>query len=337
MGLCPGIFPLLITWPAHYFLIIKNAHYTLSEELSLRAWIGQHAPANTKATYAVYENQYLEYTTRKGLRPAAQVSLCAFMRGALEERKLARSTLLNVIPAAVENLFKYEVDSPARDLTGQSLLRHTKRTISMLTRKSKAKLPILRAHLKDMAAACSDEPKDVRDVFMIILMFVGFLRQSEAVALLHEDTWVETVQETGQEALYVVVRKSKTDQFSENATIVIGGSPGNSLCPVAWHRRHTSKRLSSPFLFYKVGQGEGQKLAPTTPNHTVKRWLGKIGVNPAGFGSHSLRRGGATAAAKAKVRMHVIKRHGRWASDAVYLYIVDAIEEQLGLSAAVLG
>ena len=55
------------------------------------------------------------------------------------------------------------------------------------------------------------------------------------------------------------------------------------------------------------------------------------------IGSHSLRRGGATAAAKAKVRTHVIKRHDRWASDAVYLYIVDAIEEQLGLSAAVLG
>jgi hypothetical protein len=35
--------------------------------------------------------------------------------------------------------------------------------------------------------------------------------------------------------------------------------------------------------------------------------------------------------------MHVIKRHGRWASDAVYLYIVDGIEEQLGVSAAVLG
>jgi hypothetical protein len=31
--------------------------------------------------------------------------------------------------------------------------------------------------------------------------------------------------------------------------------------------------------------------------------------------------------------MHVIKRHGRWASDAVYLYIVDSLEEQLGLSA----
>jgi integrase len=79
------------------------------------------------------------------------------------------------------------------------------------------------------------------------------------------------------------------------------------------------------------------ELATGTPNHTVKRWLGKIGVSSVGFGSHSLRRGGATAAAKARVQMHVIKRHGRWASDAVYLYIVGGVGEQLGVSAAVLG
>ena len=118
---------------------------------------------------------------------------------------------------------------------------------------------------------------------------------------------------------------------------MIGGCPGNHLCPVAWYRLHVSKRVDSLFLFHKVARGKGQKLAVTTPNHTVKRWLKKIDVNPTGFGSHSLRRGGATAAAKAKVQMHVLKRHGRWASDAVYLYIVDSLEEQLGVSAAILG
>jgi hypothetical protein len=104
-----------------------------------------------------------------------------------------------------------------------------------------------------------------------------------------------------------------------------------------WYRMHTAKRVESPYLFHKVGKGEGQQLSDHTPYHTVKRLLVKIGMSSTGYGSHSLRRGGATAAARAKVQMHVVKRHGRWASDAVYLYIVDSIEEQLGLSAAVLG
>jgi integrase len=285
----------------------------------------------------VYGKQYLDFIARTGMHPQSAVSLCAFMKDTLEKRKLARSTLVKVIPAAVENLFRYETESPARDLEGKALLKDTKRTIGMLTEKSKPKLPIIRSQLEAMAEICLAEPQEVRDMFMLLLMFVGFLRESEAVALLVTDVWIETIPETGQEALYVVVRKSKTDQLSENATIVIGGCPGNRLCPVAWYRLHTSKRLASPFLFHKVAKGAGQKLAKTTPNHTVKRWLGKIGVDPAGFGSHSLRRGGATAAAKAKVQMHVIKRHGRWSSDAVYLYIVDGLEEQLGVSAAVLG
>ena len=294
-------------------------------------------PANTKATYSVYSKQYLEYTARKGLRPQSQVSLCAFMKDALETRKLARGTLIGVIPAAVESIFRFEAESPARDPNGTALLKQTKRTISMLTEKSKPKLPMLRKHLLAMTALCQDEPQEVRDMFMLLLMFVGFLRESEAVSLRHVDVWIETVPETGQEALYVVVRKSKTDQFSENATIVLGACPGHHLCPVMWYRLHVSKRLDSLFLFHKLTRVAGEKLADRTPRHTVKRWLEKIGVCPIGYGSHSLRRGGATAAARAKVQMHVIKRHGRWASDAVYLYIVDGIEEQLGVSAAALG
>jgi integrase len=317
--------------------LLTNPYSTTSEEASVRAWIKANAPANTTSTYSVYSRQYLEFTARKGLRPETQIALCAFMKDALEVRKLARSTLVQVIPAAVENIFKYEKESPARDPNGTALLRHTKRTIGLLTAKSKPKLPILRKHLQEMAEICLGDPKEVRDMFMLLLMFVGFLRESEAVGLLYEDVWVETVQETGQEALYMVIRKSKTDQLSENATVVIGGCLNNTLCPVAWYRLYASKRLDSSFLFHKLANGAGQKLALNTPNHTVKRWLKKINVNASAFGSHSLRRGGATAAAKAKVRMHVIKRHGRWASDAVYLYIVDGIEEQLGVSSAVLG
>ena len=43
------------------------------------------------------------------------------------------------------------------------------------------------------------------------------------------------------------------------------------------------------------------------------------------------------AAVAAHVRIHVLKHHGHWKSDTVYLYIVDGPEEQLGVSQAVLG
>ena len=90
-------------------------------------------------------------------------------------------------------------------------------------------------------------------------------------------------------------------------------------------------------LFHQLGKAMGQRLAKATPNHILKRWMEKIKVDPKGYGSHSLRRGGTTAAAKAKVRMHVIKCHVRWVTDEVYLYIVDGLEEQVMVASAVLG
>ena len=56
------------------------------------------------------------------------------------------------------------------------------------------------------------------------------------------------------------------------------------------------------------------------------------------YGSHSLRRDGATAAAAPAVRVHIcLKRHGRWAGDAVYLYIQDPGESRVAVSREILG
>ena len=80
----------------------------------------------------------------------------------------------------------------------------------------------------------------------------------------------------------------------------------------------------------------GSTLATTKPNFIVKTWLKKIGVtDTAMYGSHSLRRGGCTAAMPAKVHLHTTKRHGRWKSDAVDLYMVDDMEAKLNLTRAV--
>jgi hypothetical protein len=47
----------------------------------------------------------------------------------------------------------------------------------------------------------------------------------------------------------------------------------------------------------------------------------ELRVNLTGLSSHSLRKGGATAAANAGVSEEEIKAHGRWKSDAVKFYI----------------
>ena len=81
------------------------------------------------------------------------------------------------------------------------------------------------------------------------------------------------------------------------------------------------------------------RLANSTPNGILKDWLKAMGLSEKEdirYGSHSLRKGGATAASAARVRMHLLKRHGRWKSDAVFIYVVDPLMARLEVSRAIL-
>ncbi len=50
------------------------------------------------------------------------------------------------------------------------------------------------------------------------------------------------------------------------------------------------------------------------------------------FTAHSMCRGGATAAAAGGASLADIKRHGRWRSDAVEVYVQPSIEERMRLT-----
>ena len=62
----------------------------------------------------------------------------------------------------------------------------------------------------------------------------------------------------------------------------------------------------------------------------LKQKLVELGFNPVDFSLHSLRAGGATAAAAAGVPDRVFKRHGRWKSKtAKDGYIKDSLHKRL--------
>ena len=80
------------------------------------------------------------------------------------------------------------------------------------------------------------------------------------------------------------------------------------------------------------------QLSAKTFNHIVKDRLEAIGVDPTEYGSHSMRRGGATAAAAQGICERLIRKHGNWApgSRVVQMYIDDALMHVLETSQAIL-
>jgi hypothetical protein len=107
----------------------------------------------------------------------------------------------------------------------------------------------------------------------------------------------------------------------------MGAQPEDPLL-VAWD--FTNRRLA------KHGLSSAQALATRLKLllAEVQAWKPSLGINPASFGMHSLRRGGVVAAWQAGVDIEKIKAHGRWRSDAVRVYMTPGLDIKLSVTAA---
>ena len=141
----------------------------------------------------------------------------------------------------------------------------------------------------------------------------------------------------------IFVESSKTDQLREGAWVVIARTQ-NKLCPVAMLERYCELASvtgeQEKFLFRGlVTTKNGSRLRSTgglsytRAREVVLDMLTAIGLDKKQFGLHSLRSGGASAAANAGVPDRFFKRHGRWRSEnAKDGYVKDSLEERLKVS-----
>jgi site-specific recombinase XerD len=296
------------------------------------AWIKANGVPNTVKAYGVYGRQFEAFCLlhNRAFFPAAPSTVALFMKS-LQERGLAIATINGVALSAINSSYKLsEFVSP----TASSLVREAKCVISRTAKPAgKGKLPLTAVMLLAIVAVAKQSLIDIRDIFMVILMMAAFLRESEVVAIRISEIWLELID--GVEVLFVLVFKSKTDHVRNGHTIVIAAATANpSICPLAWYKRWLAARNKDALYLFHNSCNSAQ-LSPSTPCGRVKLLLERINIDPAPYGSHSCRKGGCTAAARAGINIRLLMRHGNWKSEAVYLYIRDTLQDRLSVSAAV--
>ena len=144
---------------------------------------------------------------------------------------------------------------------------------------------------------------NLRTILICVLSFMGFLRFSEVINLRFSDIILKETH------MSIFIEKSKTDIYREGYWLHLSKLQ-SVLCPLKLFRKYISRanvnELTDKFIFRQISHSKrGYKLKEvdkpisyTTVREILLTELGKMGLNAKQFGLHSLRSGGATAAAK---------------------------------------
>ena len=177
----------------------------------------------------------------------------------------------------------------------------------------------------------------VRNLAMILFSFAAFLRFDELSSLCFKDVCVR------DDHLVINIRKSKTDQYRKGNDVLI--SQGNTpACPFSMYQRYLELLEDNIekdfFMFRPIFRSKGKckliyknkKISYSAARNNIVPLIKSV-VGDVDIGLHSLRSGGATVAANARVDERCLKRHGRWKTDSAKDgYIKDSVEMRLLVS-----
>ena len=178
---------------------------------------------------------------------------------------------------------------------------------------------------------------DVRLAASSLLAYAAFLRYDELAKLRCCDISITA------ESMSVHITSSKTDQYRQGDSVLIVRT-SSATCPVAMMERYfrlggmessSKRKLFRGIVHTKSGERlrAAGGLSYTRMRELFLQKIAELGFDPKRFGLHSLRAGGASAAANAGVPDRLFKRHGRWKSESAKDgYIKDSVASRLSVS-----
>ena len=219
------------------------------------------------------------------------------------------------------------------------LLESAKRILSVPVKKKEPVTPEVIQRLVAYYGSASASLADLRLLTLCVLGYAGFFRFDELVQLRRCDFQFE------DSFMRIFVQRSKTDIYRDGAWVVIAKT-FKPTCPVLLTLRYFAAASfsedSEDFIFRPLSfcSSNGSyrfrgsvPLSYSRAREIVLCAFEAIGLSRRDYGLHSLRAGGASAAANAQVTDRLFKRHGRWKSDkAKDGYIKDNILSLLSVS-----
>ncbi|KAE8989995.1 hypothetical protein PF011_g18541 [Phytophthora fragariae] len=229
------------------------------------------------------------------------------------------------------------------------LLRGLSRFDKAQQQRAPASVAILEACLRRLDLT---DPADQALWGVLCLAFFFLLRRSEIMAITRTTfRWfalkggeitvtdrdgLATNDPTAAASVHIRLSGSKTNQGGPSTPRLLNRSGHSHLCPVlgalllAQACRGLPEDIPAAVFINRRGLLECVTAARVA--RTIKCAARTTGANPARFGTHSLRAGGATNMYRAGVDSITIQFHGRWRSDACKLYTRLCTESVAGIA-----
>ena len=227
--------------------------------------------------------------------------------------------------------YKLDLKSPILDL----LLKACKRSMSYV---SKPKSPIQVAHIL-LIQNLIDFNDSCQFAFFIALVIQFFSAVRVSNLLPPTVSSIKSVKHIRRSDIFhvdnnliVTLPWSKTLQNADNVfTIPIAANPGSVLDPVQLFLSFTSRNPCPPNypVFTYVSGKVYHIMTQSVYIQYLKSFLSRIGVDPASFSSHSVRRGSTSFMFESSVPVNLIKHHGTWRSNAYQRYLSFNHKQQL--------
>lgn len=164
-----------------------------------------------------------------------------------------------------------------------------------------------------------------RDVALILVGYAGGLRCSEITELRDEDLYFE------ERGVVIHIRRSKEDQAGVGAYVGIPNAEDAELCPVrALQRWLMARGTGTTYVFPGIAGRvvSNRPYSVSVAGRMVKARTGDLGI-PGDWGTHSMRRGFCTSAARAGATLLQIGATTRHSTiEGIRGYIAEAELEQ---------
>lgn len=315
------------------------------EEAGLRSlatdmagWLLLSKSNNTIKKYNTYFKRFSNFAEAhdRSALPASHMFValfCTYLLNCKKSPHILSSCIYSI--KFMHNLYGYSDPTDCSHVKG--LLEAAKRV--GFCKPTSKKDPVTPDIIKDLFLMYSDsvDIAVLRDLSMIVLAYSGFLRYDELSNIRCNDLTFH------DSYVNIHIRKSKTDQFRDGNDIVIARLDALA-CPVKCLKAYVEQACidlcSSHYLFKAIFRSKniaGLRVKNTKLSYTRTKevLLAKLlEVSPPGIklGLHSLRSGGASAAANSGVDSRCWRRHGRWRSDVANRYVKDSISSRLSVS-----